>query len=1659
MKQAKFVRTRRYLLIAFAVALTLSILLLMPSVQDTPTVADALVATNTVLPDNVKCIFKDYSLTTLADEYNSLDKINELRNSTESKYQSYLDRAEQIIRGDVRFNGMREFSTKQDALNHIDQYGDLAQIQTGTLKWSWTGSVAQVTGIYGISNEQFTVYVEASDGANIPYLDFAQSKGDGHTGLSWRDSVALRNGINTFNFPFGYNSKGDKSGVVYIRNPYTENNQGGDVKIYIEGGGFYPVYRVGDDENAFVEQLKEFDRQRNANTRIPDIAELLPDYALLTIRASIAYDAYVNNNVSPAKNIELWNNYFTETFRFHGMSLDDPEHPVQPDVRLNIRYMNAMPGAGAYTFYYHIGVYSNEDKWFVDYNNNTLSDYQRFAHVGHEIGHTLDTNGRTVVETTNNMNAVNAYFMILGNSMTSIYLPFNKAQQHIFSDYSLDYQAYDDGHIVYTGSNYDHNYMMWWYLECLFPGYWARLNNYYRYDNTANYMSYDEKMVYYSSLATQVDLSDYFERWGWYYARYQSGATKFTYNGSSQAFKNAMENAKNNGSIEKVYDHYWYVDIKQMDFTLNHPNATEDQRAYSGGAPNIVNLKMDGSYRVLEISGNPDSNLLGYEVYSSIDGEHYKVAGFTYTSKFTDKNTYNSEPFYKVRGINRYFSESEDSNVVHGPTAEPTGDVCRVGEQYYTDLKEAFNTVSKTGGVINLLANCEISSSFQLSGTVTVTFQVDSGVTSDITITNKSAYSFVNLLSPNANIVFKGNADANIILDGGNANHVFAAFDAQSGSITAEYLVVSNYNSTASLNGLLLSAGNAIANFTNCRFENSSSSYSPLGAVAGGTSTTFENCVFEGITTANPSKYSGAIGLNKSGSGAIVLDNCQFINNDVADIYLNGDFTFKTNVPEVVVDFVDGYNTINLSNCFNAEEEVRKITLNNVGYRAELDNDTIKIVAITFQLTFQSSGSSKTYTLSGTDVFTFGEEKFELDEDWYIDKYVGNNNVEYHIGDTITVTKNLTFRVELKQYLSLTLKYGNGAVVKEKVVKIKQQGKFYLPRFDDNGKEIVKWVSGGATYWAGNSYIVQGNDTLIAIYPAMFSYTFVCRGQVVKYGYASYNDVLDLDLLGLDLDNLIFWRVGTQTIAPNGTYTITSDVVFVGVYSDDGDTFYNLSNSEITVEQAGFQYDGQAQTPSITVTIDGQFVPEKFYKVTYGNNINAGVATITIVSNGYYSFGSRTVSFDILPVTYSQDDFSIDNVVYEIIYSGNQTAQHPVITWNSTTLVANKDYTIGYSDNRVKVGTVNVTIMFQGNFNGQATFDYEIVRADRNSFKVAINGWTFGKTASSPSVSGYGEWGTVTYTYATTQDGNYDTVKPQDAGNYWVKAEIVQTDNYNGAVAYAQFTITKATLTTVPTNFTVDSRKTTLQDVANKLPTDWHWAEQSLKLNIGANKAEAVYKDELNYVNSRVQVTITVTEFIASVAQAKVTVEGNFTYNGNPHTPAVKVELNGEVLQERTDYTLAYANNTQAGTGTVTVTGVGEYQDSKQVTFIILPQDVSDLIEIEVADAVLTDGVYKIVHDGQPHAITATVRELDGVAVTVDTSSVTNTGKYRVKATVTSDNYCGEREITVHVYSDAVEPAQDDNTVAIAVGVGSGVVGIGTIGGAIFWFIRRRKRK
>ena len=122
-----------------------------------------------------------------------------------------------------------------------------------------------------------------------------------------------------------------------------------------------------------------------------------------------------------------------------------------------------------------------------------------------------------------------------------------------------------------------------------------------------------------------------------------------------------------------------------------------------------------------------------------------------------------------------------------------------------------------------------------------------------------------------------------------------------------------------------------------------------------------------------------------------------------------------------------------------------------------------------------------------------------------------------------------------------------------------------------------------------------------------------------------------------------------------------------------------------------------------------------------------------------------------------------------------------------------------------------------------------------------------------------------------------------------------------------------------------------------------------------------------------------------------------FTYSGAELKPTVRVYINRDVqadeqLIENTDYTVTYSDNINAGTATATITGIGAYSGSKNITFTIEPKKIDSptfdelkseytytgqAIEPEFTlmdgDTVIPSSEYEVIYSDNTEVGTATV--------------------------------------------------------------------------------------
>lgn len=147
-----------------------------------------------------------------------------------------------------------------------------------------------------------------------------------------------------------------------------------------------------------------------------------------------------------------------------------------------------------------------------------------------------------------------------------------------------------------------------------------------------------------------------------------------------------------------------------------------------------------------------------------------------------------------------------------------------------------------------------------------------------------------------------------------------------------------------------------------------------------------------------------------------------------------------------------------------------------------------------------------------------------------------------------------------------------------------------------------------------------------------------------------------------------------------------------------------LQGADIVVSPARFSYTGAAHTPDVTVTVGGKALVEgEDYSVSFANNVNAGTATVTVVSETYG--GSASATFVIDPV--QLEDAGVTLSATSFSYTGSAIKPGVKVVLGGKTLANGTDYTVSYRNN-VAVGTATAVVTGKGNYAGTIEKTFEI---------------------------------------------------------------------------------------------------------------------------------------------------------------------------------------------------------------------------------------------------------------------------------------------------------------------------------------------------------------
>ena len=297
-------------------------------------------------------------------------------------------------------------------------------------------------------------------------------------------------------------------------------------------------------------------------------------------------------------------------------------------------------------------------------------------------------------------------------------------------------------------------------------------------------------------------------------------------------------------------------------------------------------------------------------------------------------------------------------------------------------------------------------------------------------------------------------------------------------------------------------------------------------------------------------------------------------------------------------------------------------------------------------------------------------------------------------------------------------------------------------------------------------------------------------------------------------------------------------------------------------------------------------------------HLDAGETSFSIdADNASYPPGICRIQNGIVAAMLNQRTWATsDNTKVEL------TASSKVTTESNTKWTAAYNFTAAYESAATNIATATVSAANQ-TYTGSAL---------KPSPAVTLNGKMLTKDIDyTVSYSNNVNAGTATVT--VTGKGNYTgtakgtfKISAADASKATVKAS---NQTYSGAALKPAATVTLNGKTlTKDTDYTV-----------------------SYSNNVNAGTATVTVTFKGNYVGTA-KGTFAISAANASKATVKVASQ---TYTGKALTPAPTVTFNGKTLKQGTDYTVAYANNTNIGTATTAVTFRGNYAGTASAKFAI----------------------------------------------------------------------------------------------------------------------------
>ncbi|MBR3143651.1 hypothetical protein IKF12_00370 [Candidatus Saccharibacteria bacterium] len=552
--------------------------------------------------------------------------------------------------------------------------------------------------------------------------------------------------------------------------------------------------------------------------------------------------------------------------------------------------------------------------------------------------------------------------------------------------------------------------------------------------------------------------------------------------------------------------------------------------------------------------------------------------------------------------------------------------------------------------------------------------------------------------------------------------------------------------------------------------------------------------------------------------------------------------------------------------------------------------------------------------------------------------------------------------------------------------------------------EICAWVEETENYAATKAcytvHVLKRQISITGVTIADKSYDGMQNGTATSVSFSNQTEHATLSSSDYVTDTAFEDENAGENKSVTVTVTLINDAV--DHYELTSNVFnttktitpYVLTAGNVTlVNGSTYTYEPDGVNPTVQVTANTHggvsTLGSGDYDVSYSNNNAVGTGHVSITGKGNFTTGENPVVIDFtieakginngnleMPSTIVQGRLLTEDDV-KIKVDGHYLNR---CTSPSDTTC---DYTVDISGNNDGLigSEIHVGVTARGNYTGVATGDVVVVAKEEQTV-------TIGSVTNTTVNATYGDTG-IAYTASTTGDGTIsyasgtESVATVDAngaitivgvGDAVITATASETATYASASASYTLHVSKKTISL--TGATVESRdydgttdavvtNVTVSDSSLVYLTDFRVSDANFpSANMGSYEDVAVgvvldisitdrYQfDTALETKAYINATASISAFALSSSNTSVVLsDTSFGYTGEAKEPTatVTVDLDGDGTKETTltagsDYTLSYNNNTNAGTATVQVNGIGNYALSiSGIEFTITPAVVTDV--------------------------------------------------------------------------------------------------------------------